>query len=132
MTVTYLDSGVLIAASSGDPPAIRRALPVLEDSDRTFVMSVFLRLELLPKTIYHRNRPDVAFDEDFFSRVSAWAEPIDHIVGVAERVAAQYGLNALDALHVAAAMALNADEFVTTEGPRKPVHLVQDVKVVAI
>ena len=51
---------------------------------------------------------------------------------LAEREAAQHGLNALVALHVAAAALLGAEEPVTTETRRKPIHRVTSIKVVSI
>ncbi len=132
MTRTYVDAGVLIAVGQADPLAARRAVRVLENPDRTFVASVFLRLEVLPKALYHRNQSEIAFYETFFARVLHWAEPLDHVTALAERVAAGHGLNALDALHVAAATLLGAEELVTTEGSRKPIHRVTSVKVVTL
>lgn len=64
--------------------------------------------------------------------VGEWA-PLDaNLFALAERVAAQHGLHALDSLHVAAAILLGADELVTTEGPTKPLHRVREIRVVAI
>lgn len=94
--------------------------------------SAFSRLELLPKAVYHQNRTEVAFYEEFFARVSAWAEPVERVVEMAEREAARHGLSALDALHVAAAILLGAEEFVTTEGSNKPLHRVTRITVISI
>lgn len=132
MTVTYIDAGVLIAVVRGEQPYADRALALLEDPERTLVASTFLRLELLPKAIYHRNRTEVAFYEAFFARVSIWAEPAERVVQVAEQAAADHGLNALDALHVAAAGLLGAEELVTTEGPHKPIRRVTNLRVTMI
>lgn len=133
MTRTFADAGVLIAAARWTEAVSRSAIALLEDPNRLFVASVFLRLEVLPKAIYHRNRDEVTFYDVFFDdRVAAWAEPLDRLIAEAEREATRHGLNALDALHVAAAIMLGADEFVTTEGPRKPIHRVTGVKVVAL
>ena len=49
---------------------------------------------------------------------------------IAEQEARTHGLGALDALHVAAAHLMAADELVTTEGPHKPVHRTGLVRVV--
>lgn len=132
MTRTFVDAGVLIAGTRLFDPLGHRALAVLDDPDRVFVSSVFVHLEVLPKAIYHRNLGEAALYQRFFDRVVAWAEPLDRLVANARREAAQHGLNALDALHVAAAVMLGADELVTTEAPRKPIHRVTSVKVVAL
>lgn len=133
MTITYIDAGVLIAVVRGEQLHAHRALALLEDPERTFVASAFLRLELLPKALYHRNRTGVAFYTGFFAQVLIWAEPVERVVEAAEREAAEHGLNAaLDALRAAAAVLLSADELVTTEGPHKPIHRATNLKVTAI
>ncbi len=40
----------------------------------------------------------------------------------ASREANRHGLNAMDALHIAAAYLLDADELITTERPQKPLY----------
>ena len=132
VTRTYVDAGVLIAGSRASGAAGGNAFEVLSDPDREFVGSVFLRLEVLPKAAFHRNSKEVAFYEEFFSRVVAWASPMTAVIERAEWEAARYGLNALDALHVAAAVLLGADELVTTEAPRKPIHRTASIRVVGI
>lgn len=132
MTRTYVDAGVLIAAVRGGSDLARLALELIEDPDRVFVASVFLRLEVLPKATYLRRQTEVTFYQNFFARIASWAHPGDALLDLAEQEAARSGLNALDALHIAAAQLLGADEFVTTESPRKPIHRTTSVRVVAI
>ena len=50
----------------------------------------------------------------------------------AEREVARSGLNGLDALHVAVASALGADESVTTKRSGKAVHRAMGIRVVSI
>jgi hypothetical protein len=38
----------------------------------------------------------------------------------------------MDALHIAAALAIDADEFVTTEKSTKPMYRVTEIRVVSI
>ena len=63
MIRTYLDAGVLIAAARGKEPIAIRALEILDDPNRQFVSSIFLRLELLPKPTYFKNSSEVEFYE---------------------------------------------------------------------
>jgi predicted nucleic acid-binding protein len=132
VTRTFLDAGVLIAGGRLMDPRGVAAQRLLDDSDRVFVSSPFVRLEVLPKATYYRRRHEVAFYEAYFARVAAWAEPLERIVALAEREANQHGLGAMDALHVAAAVLLAADELVTTERPTSPLHRTTSVKVVSI
>ena len=79
MIRTFVDCGVLIAAARGDRTESEPALRLLEDPDRQFLTSVFVR-----------------------------------------------------ALHVAAALLLVAEEFVTTEKPGKPLCRMDAFRVVHI
>ena len=132
MKLTFVDSNVLIAASRGDHACSRRAQEVLDDPDRAFASSVFVKLEVLPKAIYHRNRQEVEFYETFFRSVESWAGPLDALVDTALAQGGHFGLGPRDALHVAAAITVGAAELVTAEKPGKPMHRVKDVKILSI
>ena len=54
---------------------------------------------------------------------------LDQIEKVARTEAVRCGLAAMDALHVAAAFLLKADELITTEKPGKPMYRTTLVKV---
>jgi predicted nucleic acid-binding protein len=49
---TFVDAGVLIAAARGGTEQSRRAMAVLDDPEREFVASPFLRLEVLPQALF--------------------------------------------------------------------------------
>jgi predicted nucleic acid-binding protein len=132
MIRTYLDAGVLIAAARGKAPLATKALDILDDPNRQFVSSVFLKLEVLPKAVYHKNTSEVEFYEAVFDAVTDWAESTDEIIERGCKEALASGLAALDALHVAAAVILRADELVTTEKSDKPIHRTAAVKVVSL
>lgn len=54
MTRTYIDSSVLIAAARATDALAVSALAYLDDPQRSFVSSEFVRLEVLPKPVYLR------------------------------------------------------------------------------
>jgi predicted nucleic acid-binding protein len=122
MIRTFIDAGVLIAAARGKTPIAIRALEILDDSNREFAASIFLKLEVLPKAIYHRNIFEVEFYEAVFSAVAYWADSLHKITEEAYAEACDLGLAALDALHIAAALSVGATELVTTEKLDKPIH----------
>lgn len=132
MTITFVDAGVLILAARGEPDSALRAMLILDDPTREFASSEFVRLEVLPKAIHYRNTTEVRFYELFFNSVKHWAPVSETLIEEAFREASQAGLAALDALHVAAAASVKADEFVATEKPEKPVHRTTPVKVISI
>jgi predicted nucleic acid-binding protein len=125
----YVDSGVLLAAARGTDSAAREAFAVLDDLDAEFASSIFVRLELLPKAIYNRRPAETQFYEAFFMAASVWADITPRLAQTAFDVATMYGLSAMDALHVAAALAINADEFVTSERASSPLLRVRILSI---
>jgi predicted nucleic acid-binding protein len=130
---TFLDSGVLIAAARGTDDTALLALQILDDPDRKFVSSVFVRLEVLPKAIYNGFREEAAFYQSFFENdVEIWVSLSDDLAELAQHQAEKFGLSALDSLHVAAAISAGADEFITTEKPGKPLQRVKDFRIISV
>lgn len=108
------------------------ALTVLSDDTREFFSSQLTRLELLPKPRHEKRMREVRFYEEYFKEISAF-EPLSETLGrQAEELAARYGLAGPDALQIAAAIRLGADEFVTSEKPGKPMFRVRELRVVSL
>jgi hypothetical protein len=119
--LTFLDTSVLINAALGKDPARRfRALSILSDARREFASSFFLKLELLLIPTFHKITAQVRLYQHYFSNVSVWVDEADFVQD-SYPLAEQYGLGAMDALHVAAAAHINA-EFVSAERPTKPIY----------
>jgi hypothetical protein len=126
---TYLDSGVLITAYNGAPHLREPALRLLEDPDRAFLCSPFVRLETTPKALFNKRSAEYTFYQMYFRR-AAMTNDLKLILGHGFREAARAGVGPMDALHLAAAHLLGADEFITTEKPTKSVHRSSMVKIV--
>jgi hypothetical protein len=126
---TFLDAGVLIAGARGEDADRERALEILADSERGFVASSFLYLEVAPKATFHKRRVETAFYDRFF-RDAKWVRDLERIDKIARAEAEEQGLGAMDALHLAAAHIAGAVELITTEKPSKPIHRSSLVKVV--
>ena len=129
---TYVDAGVLIHAARGRAELSSRALAILEDPGREFVASPFLRLEVLPKPLFFRRADEVEFYRTFFDAVAAWLDDPRPAIDDALRLASEFGLGAMDALHVASARALCADELVTAERPSSPLCGCRALRVTTI
>ena len=97
-----------------------RALQVLGDPDREFLMTEYLRLEVLPIAVCYQKSREIAFYQKFFAGAVLSADS-SNLIGPAYDLASQFGLGALDALHVAAAATHNA-ELVSAERPTKPIY----------
>ena len=122
--VTYVDSSVLIRAATKSNSQTfagkMRALQVLNNKNRVFVASEFLRLEVLPIAKCYNKRKEITFYEMFFRDVHSWA-PSEILIAPALDLACKFGLGALDALHLAAAKHFDA-EFVSAEKTTKPIY----------
>jgi predicted nucleic acid-binding protein len=130
--LVFVDAGVLIAAARGTDEAAHRALQALDDPDAEFASSTYVQLEVLPKAVYHKKQREVEFYEAFFDSVSVWVQPGADVAEAALEEAARAGLSAMDALHVASAAAVTANELLTSEGPTKPIHRTKLVTVRSI
>ena len=128
--ITFIDSGVLITASQGTEVLSNRAIKAITSVDREYASSQFIKLEILPKALYHSQSNEVEFYQTFFSAVTYWADDLEKIIDNSFKIASEYGLAAMDALHIAAAISVEAEEFITTEKPTKPMYRVTDLRVV--
>ena len=130
MIRTFLDSGVLLTAWKGKDRAL--ALRVMESPDREFVTGQMVRLELIPKAVYQKQSAEVRLYEAHFDTAKS-EEPLNQELGSAAfALARKYGLAAADAIHIAAAIRLGAQEFITSEPPGKPIFRVAEIKVTAL
>jgi hypothetical protein len=75
LTRTFLDAGVLISATTGRDDLFDRAWDILDDPERVFLSSDFVRLEVLPKAHYFHHQDEVDFYEMFFTEVAQMVAP---------------------------------------------------------
>jgi predicted nucleic acid-binding protein len=132
MPVTFVDSGVLIELGRGGTEEARRAMRILDDPSREFASSVFVELEVVPKATYERRKAELEMYTEFFRAVKHWPDSIDEVIARARQEAFACGLGAFDALHVAAAVLVGADDLVTTEKRGNPIFRTQSIRVVSI
>jgi predicted nucleic acid-binding protein len=132
MIHSFIDSGILITAARGSSPRSQLALNILADRDRIFSSSIFIKLEVLPKSVCYQQTLEREFYETFFHGITHWMNDLDTLTQSAYQLACTYGLSGLDALNVAAAILLKSDEFVTTEKPTKPMYRVPNIQFVTV
>jgi hypothetical protein len=87
-----------------------------------------LALEIVPKAAFNQQKLELSFYERYMASATPY-RGLNRIEKVARAEAARCGLAAMDALHVAAAFLLKADELITTERPGKPMYRTTLVKV---
>lgn len=132
MIRTFIDAGILIYAARCQGEISEKALDFLEDDNREFASSIFLKLEVLPKSIYNQNLSEVKFYEAFFDQVSYWADDIHTIIEIAYEQSSKFGLGAMDALHIGAALSVGATEFITNEKPGRSIHRTPSLQIISI
>ena len=128
---TYIDSGVLITAVRGGKLA-DVALSYLYDPLREYVTSDYVKIEVLPKCIFHGNAVEWQFYEDFFHRNSIHVPSSDELLEFAIEEGGKTGIAGMDAIHVAAAVVASAEELITGERPENSISQANGVKVISI
>jgi hypothetical protein len=126
---TFLDSGVLIAAYKGSASIEAPANNILDDPNRVFLSSPFVRHEVSPKALYNRQLDEYRFYQKYFRR-AAFCDNLKSILSYAGKESAKSGVGAMDSLHIAAAYLLDADEFITSEKPGRSIYRTSLVKVI--
>jgi predicted nucleic acid-binding protein len=116
---TYPDANVILNVFSEDKTRAQRARAILKDTTRTFVVSDYTWLETIPKAVYNKQAQQVEYAEGLF-REARFVPASNAIIAKAKELASCYGLAAMDALHVACAIAGGAGELITFEKPTKP------------
>jgi predicted nucleic acid-binding protein len=128
MARIFVDSGVLVAAARGEYPFREAARELLSDPNHTFLTSPFVYLETAAKARYHQRVLELASYQIFFHHAE-WARDVERTVQLGTELAKRYGVGPMDALHVAAANLLGADELVTVEKPGKSIDRVRTLRV---
>ena len=128
---TYIDANLLIAAWHGRDDAGLDALAILDDPDRTLLVSDALWLEVMPKAIYEKRQGELAFYQSIFARSEHCPWRLD-VLQQAHGLAQRYGIAAMDSIHVATALAASADEFISGEKPTKPMFRVRDMSMISL
>jgi predicted nucleic acid-binding protein len=128
---TYLDSGVLLAAFLRDDAVGQRAMHVLDDPERTLLVSDAVWLEVMPKPLHEGRRQEVEFYEVVFAKAERFSWDTSSLVRAAD-IACQYGIAAMDAIHIATALDAAVEEFVTAEKTSKPMFRVREIAMRSI
>ena len=102
-------------------PSAERAFKFLDDPGRILLTSPFVYLEVAPKATFFKRHLECKFYNQFFEKAQ-WYRDLAKMEAAARPEAIKNGLGAMDALHLAAAYLLHADEFITTEKPAKAIH----------
>ncbi|MBE9202865.1 PIN domain-containing protein [Synechocystis salina LEGE 06099] len=126
-----MDANLLIAAWRNKDDLGMRALDILDDPQRIIVLSRAVWLEVMPKAIYHKQVTEMTFYQKVFdiAEVREWSVEAFY---KAENLAQQYGIAAMDAVHLAIAITANVDEFVSAEKPKKPMFRISEIVVRSI
>jgi len=129
---TFVDSDVLIAAFQGIEEVWEKAIQVIDDPDREFIVSDYLKLEIVPQPTFHSRHEEIEFMQTFLDSASLYMKPNGSVIDQALTLACKYSLGAMDALHAGTAVVAQADIMITNEKPEKPLCQVKEIKVVSL
>lgn len=131
-TKTFVDANILIAAWRGNAELLQKSMAIIEDPDREFIVSDYLKLEVIPKPTFHGFHEEVEFMQTFIDSASLQVRATPLITTQAISLACRYGLSAMDALHAETAIEANADVFFTLEKPTRPLSRIIEIRVVSL
>ena len=105
-----VDADVCIYAVTASPwtPSVRECLSAADE----LVGSVLLPVETLPKPLRHRSDPEAQAMLTLLASIRL-VEVSHPVAALATVLAVDHGLRAVDAVHLATALHLNADLFLT-------------------
>lgn len=129
---TVVDSCVLRTAFQGEGEANRKALDVLDDTNREFMAVDFVALEVIPKPIFNKFQEQADFYKSFFDDAPIHVEITSDVTKLALQLASKHDIGPMDSLIVSSAIIGNADELITMEKPTKPMYKVKEVKVISL
>ncbi len=132
-TPVFMDACALLIAFKGEESIANEALKYLDDPTNQFVVSQYLRLELLPKPRYNKIKEEEDFLEYFLNNAGNIEVHSSQSLSLsAFELACEYGISAMDALHVAAAKEGGAEALITGEKKTKPMFRVADLNVISL
>jgi len=123
---------VLISALRGETRIASAAQGFLYDSLREYVTSDYVKVELLPKCVFHKNEEEREFYESFFNSTSLRVPSSDDLLAFAIEEGTKTGISGLDAIHIACALVAGAEELITSERSTKLIHRANGIKVISI
>lgn len=81
---------------------------------------------------YNQRNNEAEFYQAYFQSVAHHMTDVGCILEMADQEATKFGLGAMDALHVAAAVLGRAEQFITSEKPTKLIHRTKSIQVIAL
>lgn len=131
-TKTFLDSNVLITAFQGIDEVWQKAMEFIDDPERQFIVSDYLKLEVIPQPTFHRRHEEIQFMQTFLDSAAEYVTANGQITNQALILACRYSLGAMDALHAGTAILSNAHVLITLEKPEKPLCQIKEINVVSL
>jgi predicted nucleic acid-binding protein len=130
--ITYLDTNCLIAVADAEALRSEQVFELLDDLQRSFMLSPFTTLETLPLAMHYRNKRRERFFRSYINFCAHFSSNLPAIMNEAHRQAERHGIVGIDACHIAAAIVGLANEFYTSEKPTKPMFRTKEIKVISL
>jgi len=133
MILTYVDSSVLISVATERGPLTTEAIEILDDQERRFASSAYVKMEIYPAARRNHRRNEIALYDRFFREaVFPGGGGYQRAAELAVEIVSRHAVSPLDALHIASAVELGADELVTVEKPGKGITRTGLIDVVSL
>lgn len=132
MIRTCVDSDVLVWSFRAEEPYSSLARSILDDPEREFVSSIFVRMETQAKALFNKRYDESKYYEEFFARVVGLVDVNETLIELAYAECFTTGVNALDGLHLVSAHNLGVIEFVTGERSSKSIDRTKLVKIIGL
>ncbi len=127
---TFLDPSVLIAAYKSHRELHNKAKELLLSSDREFLASSIVRLELSQPHHDERHSAEAEFYEAYLTfGVTECLAITESLVVEAISTVKATGAAAIDAIHLTCAIQMGADEFVTCERKGRPMYRESRIRI---
>jgi hypothetical protein len=98
------------------------ARSILLEAGVQLICSSAVVLELIPKATFRKNFDEVVFYENLLDAVYEWIPVDETLILRSIELASTYDIAGMDSIHIAAALAGQVDQFLTTENPSKPIY----------
>lgn len=117
----YVDSCVLmLAASAQEEEVAQRAFEELNKPEVRYLFSSFVEMEVIPRPTHNKRQDEVEFYKTYFESAERINCSEEEQQLALKMMCECNGLLSVDAVHLSCAASSKAHEFVTSEGPTKP------------
>lgn len=127
-----MDSDVLIAAAVDFRGSSKAAVEISLDGRREFARSVFQEVAVLPAARRNGRKRELGWYQAFLRMAKKSPHSYEEVGQMACQIVAEQAIRLMDALHLASALAVSAEQLVTLESIRKGIAKTGVIEVLCL